>query len=253
MNNKLEMYRKAMEEGTILTDKVKMVYFDKELDTDVLTLDVKGIRRVIKKEDVDSEMKLKSLVRFIGRQVHYKVVEIDEEKEIIFCSRKLAQEEMAPEIIEKLKSGQEFNAVISGLIGYGAFMDIHGVYALMKNSSFSESYAAVADVHNAGDTIRVRLKKVSDNGRLEVEAVNKHVVEPSEINIDDFTKGQIVLGKVNGVKPWGAYVTIMPGLDALCDIPPTGEIEVGLEVTIAISKVIPEEKKIRGKILKVIQ
>ena len=29
-------------------------------------------------------------------------------------------------------------------------------------------------------------------------------------------KRQVVLGVVNGIKPWGAYVTIAPGLDALC-------------------------------------
>lgn len=253
MKNKgFEFYRNAMEEGTILTDMVMITQHSKELGEDILLMDFDGIKGVVKREDVDNQVAWKSLVGFVGRKIHFVVTGVDEETSTVFCSRKIAQEKMTPEVTERINSGNPVMGVVSGVVNYGAYIDIDGVYALLKNSDFSDDHVPVGDIHNTGDSILVRLKRVSDTEKIAVEAVNKYVLE-SVLKFDSFEKDQVVLGKVNGVKPWGAYVTIAPGLDALCPIPETGEIEEGTKVSFRITQVREDEKRIRGKILRIIQ
>ena len=54
----LKKYEDLMKAKTILKGVVKLVYFDKEYNTDVLVLDLDGLKGVIKKEDVDAELQI---------------------------------------------------------------------------------------------------------------------------------------------------------------------------------------------------
>ena len=81
------------------------------------------------------------------------------------------------------------------------------------------------------------------------EAVKKYK-SPTIMSIDSL-KNQVVLGVVRSIKPWGVFVQIAPNLDALCS-PDVVELEEDMKVSIKITKVIKEEKKVRGKILNVL-
>lgn len=247
-----EYFKKAKESGEVLSNVVMLTQHSTEFESDILVMDFDGVKGVIKREDVDYQVQWKSLVGFIGRKVFFTVLEVDEATKTVYCSRKEAQEKMAPEVFERLNSGEPVSATISGLVNYGAYIEIDGIYALLKNSDFSDDHVPVKDVLTVGDSLLVRLKKVSEGEKVAVEAVTKHILE-SVLKFDSFEKDQVVLGKVNGVKPWGAYVTIAPGLDALCPIPETGEIEEGTRVSFRITQVREDEKRVRGKILRILQ
>lgn len=252
MKKNLDFYLTAQKEGVILSDVIMLTQADEGLNTDVLVMDFGKLKGVIKREDVDFQVNWKSLVGFIGRKVYFVVKEVDAEKGIVLCSRKEAQERMYPEVVEKLTNSEEVDACITGIVKYGAYVEISGIYALLKNSDFSDDHVPVGDVLREGDVIKVRLKRINDGDKIAVEAVNKYILE-SVMRFDSFQRDQVVLGTVNGVKPWGAYVTIAPGLDALCPIPETGEVEEGTKVSFRITQVKEEEKRIRGKILRIIQ
>lgn len=252
MKKDKRFYKKAMENKTILKGLVVLTQYSEELDTEILLMDLDGVEGIIKKEDLDYQMEWRSLVSFMGREIQYVVKEIDEENNRIFCSRKEAQELIEESIIERLKNAEVFRATITGIVNYGAYVEMEGIYGLLKNTDFSDDHVSVGDVLKMGDTIDVKLLKVSVNNRLTVEPVRKHVLK-TVMKFDYFERDQVVLGTVNGVKPWGAYVTIAPGLDALCPIPPTGEIEEGSKVSFRITQVQEDEKRVRGKILRVLQ
>lgn len=246
MNKEL---REAQESQKVLKGVVKMVYFDKELESDVLVLDLNGHKGVVLREEVDKDVIPQSLVGFLGREITYVVEKIDEEKEIVFCSRKKAQELKFDEIYERLTEGEVFNAKIINILKYGAYVEIEGVTGLLKNVDFSNDYTTIGEVLKLGDDVNVKLKKVSSNNRLIFEAVRKYQ-QPSIMNFDMFERDQVVLGTIRNVKPWGAYVAIAPGLDALCPIPGTGELEEGMKVSMRITQVHEEERRVRGKILR---
>ena len=244
-------YLKAKDEAKVLKGLVKIVQHNAELDTDVLVLDLEGVKGVIVRDEVDAEMKWKSLVGFLGREVNFVVKDVDVERGIVFCSRKDAQEKKREEIIGRLKEGEMFNAQIINILNYGAYVEIDGVTGLLKNTDFAVDYTTIGEVLKVGDSVNVRLKKISENDRLIFEAIEKYQ-SPTIMNLDMFERDQVVLGVVRNVKPWGVYVCLAPNLDALCSIPATGEIEEGMKVQFRITQVRKEEGRVRGKIIRIL-
>ena len=251
MEKELRKYINAMEDKKILRGLVVLTQYDEELDTEMLLMDLEGIKGIITREEVDYQMEWKSLVRFVGQEIYFTVKEVDEENNIVYCSRKEAQELIEEEIIERLKNGEIFEATITGIVRYGAYVEINGIYAILRNIDFSDDYVKVGDVLKVGDKIKVKLQNVSENKRLRVEAVEKYELK-TVMNFDAFERDQVVLGVVNGIKPWGAYVTIAPGLDALCPIPLIGEIEEGTKVSFRITQVQKDKERVRGKIVRIL-
>ena len=251
MKKSITFYKRAMENEEVLKGQIVLTQNDEELGTDILVLDLGDMKGVIKREEVDYEIEWKSLVSFIGMDVFYTVVDIDFENKIVYCSRKKAQEKLHKGVMKRLEAGEELDATITGIIGYGAHLEMSGVYGFMRNTDFSDSYIKIRDVMKVGDKIKVKLIRKSDTDKISLEPVVKY--EPKTVlKIDNFERNQVVLGVVNNVKPWGAYVTIAPGFDALCPIPEADEIEEGTKVSFRITQVQEDNKRVRGKIVRVI-
>lgn len=249
---KLDKYINALNSKETLTGVVKMIQRDDELDTDILILDLPGeVKGIITREELDADVNWKSLVNFVGKEVYFKVLSVDEQNGIVYCSRKAAQQEIKAEIVERLKNGEVFDAEIINILRYGAYVDINGITGLLKNVDFSVDHTTVGDVFKVGDKVKVKLKKISANGRIVFEA-NEKYQSPTIMNFDIFKRDQVVLGTIRNIKPFGVYVCIAPNLDALCPLPPFGNIEEGMKVSMRITRVMPEERRIRGKILKVL-
>lgn len=247
----LSVFEKAKNEKIIMKGVVKVVQFDSNLDTDVLIMDLNGVKGVVVRDEVDLEVNWKSLVGFIGREISFVVKEVDAEKGVVYCSRKEAQALQKESIIERLREGEVFNAQVINILKYGAYVEIEGVTGLLKNVDFAEDYTTIGEVLKVGDTVNVKLKKISANDRLIFEAVEKYK-NPTIMSFDMFERDQVVLGVVRNVKPWGVYVCIAPGIDALCPVPGTGEVEEGMKVSFRITQVRPEERRVRGKIVRIL-
>ncbi len=240
-----------MERKNILKGTVKVVQFDDTLNSDILVVDLDGVKAIIVRDEVDHEIPWKSLVGFLGREVSFTIKSIDDTKEVIFCSRKEAQEILKKEIIKRLTDGEVFNAQIINILKYGAYIEINGVTGLLKNIDFADDYTTIGEVLKVSDTINVRLKKVSSNNRLIFETVEKFK-NSTIMDFEMLERNQVVLGVIRNVKPWGVYVCIAPTLDALCPIPSTGEIEEGMKVSFRITQVRKEDKRVRGKIVRIL-
>lgn len=248
----LAKYKKAMKEKEIFNELVVLSRYDDILNTEILIINLNGIPAILKKEDLDYKVEWKTASFFVGKNINFTIKEIDEEEGKIYISRKDTQEILEKDIIERLKESEVFSATITGLIKYGAYIEIDGIYGLLKNVDFSDAYVPVSDVLKVGDKIDVRLKKITQGGRMSFEPVEKIKVE-SIMSLEVFERGQVVLGVVRSVRPWGAYVCIAPGVDALCSIPGTGELEEGAKVSFKITKVQEDTGKVRGKIIKILQ
>jgi len=244
-------YQKAMANKEILKGMVTVVQHDEKLGTDTLTLDLSGVRGVVVRDEVDLEVNWNSLVGFLGREIRFVVKDINKETGVVFCSRKDAQAIQKEEIVERLRENEVFNAQIINILKYGAYIEIEGVTGLLKNVDFAKDYTTIGEVLKIGDNVNVRLRKISSNDRLIFEAVEKFK-NPTIMEFDMFEKDQVVLGVVRNVKPWGVFVCIAPGLDALCPIPGTGEVEEGMKVSFRITQVNADDKRVRGKIVRII-
>ena len=238
---------------TILIGKVKVIGYDDRFKTDVLRLEMKnGLSGFIKREDLDIRETKQSLVPYVGKQVKFIIKEILEDGTLI-CSRKEIKEAEREELVKRLESGEEFKAKITHIEKYGGYLSINGISVMLRNMDFSNDHTILADKYKVGDLIKVKLLKITSNGRILVEAVEKYC-NPTQVDFSSFAKNQVVLGRVRTIKTWGCYVCIAPNLDALAPIPEQLDIELeeGMSVRFKISKVDEENHRIRGKVLEII-
>lgn len=249
INLDFKQAKKMMDEKEVLSETVKMVKYDEELETDILLIDLGNIKGIIKREEVDMDVEWKSLVGFVGREIDFVIKEIDEENNRVFLSRKDAQEILRPSAMEELESGAVVGAKVVNILPYGAYLEYKGVSGLLKNTDFSNDHTAIEDVLNLGDIINVKLRNISESGKIYFEVVEKYS-NPTVVDFDIFERNQVVLGTIKNIKPFGAFVNIAPGLDALCPIPTTREIEEGMKVAVRITKVDKEKERVRGKIVR---
>lgn len=247
----IKKYEDLQKDGAVLTGIVRLTQHNALLDTEILMLDLEGTKAIITRENIDIRQITTSLVNFVGKKIKFMIVEIDREAETLICSRKAVKEIEREAMVKRLEAGEVVNAKIAKLLNFGAYVDIEGVTALIRNQDFAEDYTTMKELKEVGDVIEVKLRKVSSNGRVFVEATTKFC-QPTVMSLDIFEPDQVVFGVVRNVKPWGAYVCIAPNIDALCPVPGTVDLEEGMNVTFRITQVKKEEGRVRGKIIKIL-
>ena len=80
----LEKFKDYMEKGNILKGRVKLVQRDEKYDTDILLLDLDGVKAIIKREDFDIKDNKQSLVPVVGANVRFIIKEIEEGENIAY-------------------------------------------------------------------------------------------------------------------------------------------------------------------------
>ena len=252
----LEQLNKIKEEGSVLKGRVKLVEehnkdHQNKYGTDILQLELpSGLKGIIKREDLDVRVIKQSLVPYVGKQLRFIIKDIADDGTLI-CSRKEVKEAQRDELIKKLEAGEEFDAKITHIEKFGAYLTIEGTSVVLRNMDFSTDHTIISDLYKVGDTIRVKLHRVASTKRILVEAVEKFC-NPTTVDFSTFAPNQVVYGRVRTVKTWGCYVCIAPNLDALAPNPDDFDVEEGMTVLLRTTKVDQEQQRVRGKVLKVI-
>ncbi|AJD93490.1 hypothetical protein JMA_41730 (plasmid) [Jeotgalibacillus malaysiensis] len=246
----VEKFVAFKEEGRVLTATIRMTKFDEELQTDVLMLDFDGVLAYVPRDEFDIRPVTNSFVPFVGRKIRVLVKDVREDG-LVICSRKLVLENKRAELLERMVAGETFKARIKTFTKFGAYVQVEGISFLLQNKYFAEDYTTISEVKNVGDEIEIKLLRVTPNGNLFAEAVEKHKSD-TVVNLDMFERDQVVIGTIRNIKPFGVFVCIAPNLDALCPVPEDAEIDMAMKVQFRITKVDKEEGKVRGKILRVL-
>lgn len=242
----------AKKNKTVLTGTVVMVQGKPGSNDTELIVDYKTVKCVMPRKEIDASVRFKSLVSFMGSEIPFIVKSISKEDNSCVVSRADVQRTKAPDILDKLEDGECFDGRVINVLKYGAYVDIDGVAGLMKNADFADDMTAVREILHVGDKIKVKLRGKSSNGTLLFEAVKKYV-SPSAIRKEDLEVGQIVLGVVRSIQPFGIFVNVAPGLDALVESEYV-EVEEDQKVSVKI-KVIKQDGdklRVRGKIVAVL-
>ncbi|WP_442638206.1 S1 RNA-binding domain-containing protein [Rossellomorea marisflavi] len=247
----LEKYKGFMEQGKELTATIRKTLKDDAVGEDILVLDFEGVYAYVPRSEFDIRNIQTSFVPLVGRKIRVLVKEITEDGTLV-CSRKLILENKRHELIQRMANGESVEAKITKFVKYGAYVAVDGVSLLLQNQNFSEDFTSISEVKAVGDKIEVKLHKVSTNGNLFAEATEKYKSD-TEVNIGEFERDQVVIGKIRNIKGFGVFVCIAPNLDALCPVPETQEISEDMKVQFRITKVDVENGKVRGKILRVLQ
>ncbi len=119
-------------------------------------------------------------------------------------------------VVKLLAVGQQVVGTVKRVTEFGAFVDIGvGRDGLVHISELSvRRIGKVTDVLKDGDQITVWIKKLDrDRNRISLS-----MIEPGTKTIRDLEKGELVQGTVTRILPYGAFIDIGVGRDALLHI-----------------------------------
>lgn len=240
-----------IDQETELTGIVLLSQYDEEFGNDILKLEVNGLPVFIVREELEFKIQQLPLARYVGETIHFQLIEVNEEKGFILGSTKKIKEKEFDRLHMHLKEGKTFKAKVTKILRYGAYLVIGDTSVQMLNKDFAEDHTTIGDILNIGDSIEVRFNRITENKNLRVEPLVKYKNEVS-VSLADIEPNQVVLGTVRNIKKWGIFVRIAPNLDALCSIPTHLEVREGDKVSFKITQVLTEEKRIRGKIVRLV-
>jgi small subunit ribosomal protein S1 len=187
-----------------------------------MIVDVLGIEAFLP----GSQMSLKpipNLDQFIGKDLSFKVVSIDEDHRNIILSRKMVMEEEAShkraELLSRIQVDSELDGEVKNITQYGAFIDLGGIDGLLHLTDMSWGKVNhPSEMLSIGDKVKVKVigfdpetNKIS----LGLKQLVPHPWENIEIK---YPEGTRITGKVMSVKSFGAFVEIEPGVEGLVHI-----------------------------------
>ena len=124
-------------------------------------------------------------------------------------------------VVRMLSVGQQVKGTVKRVTEFGAFVDIGvGRDGLVHISELSSKRVGkVSDVLQEGLVVDLWIKKLDrDRNRISLT-----MIEPGQRTIRDLQKGEVVEGTVTRILPYGAFVDIGIGRDALLHVREMGE------------------------------
>ena len=230
---------------------ILMVQFDPSFEEYVAWVESEGKRILIPASELELFSIRGNLNHYVGQQVTFVDYRFDTKRNLYIGSCRPVKEQLRDQLIKALELGETFEATVTRLVYFGAYLTINGVRVILRNQDFSDDYTTVGDIHEVGDKIKVRLHRINQNQKINVEVVERHQTA-SSITIADFEPQTVVYGLIRSIKSWGCFVNIAPNLDAICPIPSQFKVYEGMKVAFKINQVRISESKVRGKIVRII-
>ncbi len=160
----------------------------------------------------------------------------------------------AKEIWTTIEPGNEYTGIVRNLTNFGAFVDIGGVDGLVHISEISwQRIRHPSEILSVGDKIDVFVKDF-DRAKKRISLGYRRKEDDPYSDIEErFPVGAIVRGVVVRMFPFGAFINIAPGVDALCHISqissyhlnkPSDVLAEGMEVDARVVEVSNEARRI---------
>lgn len=202
-------------------------------------------------------MQLESLDDLVGEELSLKIIEIDQRRnKLILSHRKALEDErsaLRAEVVANLVEGHIITGKIVRLVDFGAFIDVGGIDGLLPISEISwRRISHPSEVLQVGQEITVKIFKIDRELNRISLSLKQLQEDPWEKVVHMFHEGERIQGRVTKLAPFGAFVEIAEGVEALL---PTMEISdqpvklqdavaIGQQIEAIIKRFRPQERKI---------
>ncbi len=251
---------KARVDFTKYKDIVEKAFLDKEPTMVKITKSVKdgiigtigGIDIYIHRTQIEMGV-VDDLDSYIGKEMEILVTQFDPDKRRLRVSGSkrilLNQErrEKAESLWSEIEIDKVYKGIVRSLTDFGAFVDIGGVDGLIHVSELSwERIKHPSDVVKPGEEVEVFIKDFDQEKRRISLGYKKSSDDPYKNVEETYPVGAIITGKVVRMFPFGAFIELEPGVDALCHISqisnvrlikPSDSLSEGMEVAAKILEV----------------
>ncbi|MDO8265470.1 MAG: S1 RNA-binding domain-containing protein [Candidatus Saccharibacteria bacterium] len=165
----------------------------------------------------DKDEIMQKLTSLIKKPLSVRILDVNrKDNKLIFSEKEAAKDDMQ-ERFAKLTVGDVVEGVVTGVIDFGAFVNVDGIEGLIHISEIS--WERVEDpkkyVKN-GDQVKAKIIAI-DKDRLSLSL--KQMQEDPWLNeVKEFKKGTLVEGRVTRITPFGAFVQLSPSVEALVHV-----------------------------------
>lgn len=165
----------------------------------------------------DKDEILQKLNALTNQPLRVRILDVSrKDNKLIFSEKEAVKDDMQARFAE-LKVGDEVEGVITGVIDFGAFVNVAGIEGLIHISEIS--WERVEDPRNyvkVGDTVKAKIIAI-DKDRLSL-SLKQMSEDPWLKEVKSFSKGDIVEGKITRITPFGAFVQLSPSVEALVHV-----------------------------------
>jgi small subunit ribosomal protein S1 len=165
----------------------------------------------------DKDEILQKLNALVGKPIRVRVLDVSrKDNKLIFSEKEAVKDDMQARFAQ-LKVGDIVEGVVTGVIDFGAFVNVDGIEGLIHISEIS--WERVEDPRKyvkVGDTVKAKIIAI-DKDRLSL-SLKQMSEDPWLQEVKAFKKGDIVEGKITRITPFGAFVQLSSSVEALVHV-----------------------------------
>jgi small subunit ribosomal protein S1 len=196
--------------------------------------------------------------QFIGEEVTFQIIEVDQERRRLIFSEKAALNEtrdtVRDQVIENLNIGNVREGRVTSLADFGAFVNINGADGLVHISEISwERIRHPSEVLKVGQEVEVKVISIDEEKRHIGLSIRRLQEDPWQESINNLRVGQLVEANITRLQKFGAFAMLENGIEGLIHISeiadehishPKEVLHEGDDVTLRIIKIEPESHRI---------
>lgn len=229
----LSMKRAAKDRGW---DELKRIFDDQEIvevspydaNRGGLLVELEGIRGFLpvsqlaaghypRVSGADKDEILQKLNALVNKPIRVRILDVNrKDNKLIFSEKEAVKDDMQARFAE-LKVGDTVEGVVTGVIDFGAFVNVQGIEGLIHISEISwERVEDPRDYVKVGETVKAKIIAI-DKDRLSL-SLKQMTEDPWLKEVKSFNKGDVVEGKITRITPFGAFVQLSPAVEALVHV-----------------------------------
>ncbi len=172
----------------------------------------------------DKDEILQKLNALVNQTLRARVLDVSrKDNKLIFSEKEAVKDDMQARFAE-LKVGDEVEGIVTGVIDFGAFVNVDGIEGLIHISEISwERVDNPRNYVKVGETVKAKIIAI-DKDRLSL-SLKQMSDDPWLGEVKSFKKGDVVEGKITRITPFGAFVQLSPSVEALVHVSEMGDDE----------------------------
>jgi small subunit ribosomal protein S1 len=165
----------------------------------------------------DKDEILQKLNALTNKPLRVRILDVSrKDNKLIFSEKEAVKDDMQARFSE-LKVGDEVEGVVTGVIDFGAFVNVDGIEGLIHISEISwERVDNPRNYVKVGETVKSKIIAI-DKDRLSL-SLKQMSEDPWLEQVKSFKKGDVVEGKVTRITPFGAFVQLSSSVEALVHV-----------------------------------
>lgn len=169
----------------------------------------------------DKDEILQRLNSLVGQPMKVRILDANRKDNKLIFSEKEAVKDGLAERFAELNVGDVVKGVVTGVVDFGAFVNVDGVEGLIHISEISwERVNNPSDYVKVGDSVDAKIIAI-DKERLSL-SMKQLTEDPWLSEVEGLKRGEEVEGTITRITPFGAFVQISPAVEALVHVSELG-------------------------------